>query len=327
MAAAPQMEAAVGEEVSTDSALSIFTVPGTIDLSAGRTLSVPFFQSGDVASRSAYFSLMEERPVMDALVIDADAGTQLPGGLIAVYGENGYLGDARFGGSVGGTQIVPFAIASDLTATTTRDGSRSISDLNIGGGMLRIVRQSVETAVVSLQADEQRELVVDIPARSDHEMTIRLNGFPVAATQISPDLARLEIVLSEGANELVLTATRTLEDRVTAGGVTPRLIQEVQSLGAELPPDRLAAVQALAQVLNEIQRLEQQIRDADSEVTGLREAITLDRDTLQVIDPSTAEGAELRRRLIERTNAIDALLQRQTDLRVEIATKREAALR
>lgn len=321
------MGAVTGAQIGTDSALSVFDVPGEIDLGAGRTLSVPFFQSAGVATRSAYLALANGNTVMDALMVDTSAGTQLPGGLIAVYGADGYLGDARFAGSTDGAQIVPFAVAGDLSAAVTSERSTELTDFAVGDGVLRLTREAIERTDINLTAEAQRTVIIDIPVQAGQTLTGQLNGFPVAADPVSPTLVRLEITLRPGENALAATATRTLDERIAAVDLSQRLLRDVIARGDRLPANKRAEVEALAEALAEIAALERDIRTAEADISGLRDAIALDRETLQVIDPATAEGAALRQRLIERTNEIDLLLQRQTALRAEILVRREAAFR
>ena len=132
-----------GGEALAGSAASIFPVDGAIDLAAGRTLTVPFLANAGEAERIAFLDLDTGDRPMDALELAFDAAATVPGGLIAVYDADGFVGDARFAGADGGeVTILPFAYSTDVNLRITGNQRRSIASASIVDGTLRIRRDA-----------------------------------------------------------------------------------------------------------------------------------------------------------------------------------------
>ncbi len=99
---APAAEIVTGGPASAGSAATVFPVAGSIDLAAGRTLTVPFLSADQDVERIVYNDLLAGTQPFDALEMSFDPDATVPGGLVAVYDEDGFVGDARFGGADGG---------------------------------------------------------------------------------------------------------------------------------------------------------------------------------------------------------------------------------
>lgn len=316
-APAPPAELVTGAPALTGSASTIFPVAGTVDLAAGRTLSVPFLSGSSEAERIAFVSLDRDTTPLDALELTFDASATVPGGLIAVFDGDGFVGDARFAGADGGeTTILPFAVSRTTNLTVTRDGRRELTSASLRDGALRVVREARRDITLRVEAREPVALVVDIPRIGDETLSADADA-PVELTTVSAGLGRLRAELPEGVTTIELTGRRPLFEDYVVGNIPPVVIEEVLSVGGAVDEETAERLRAVAAAAAEIDAIDRRIATLEADVADLREAVASDRDTLEAVDATTPEGARIRERLISRTDAIDAGLSDLRDLRQE----------
>lgn len=319
---------ATGAAPVSGSASTVFEIAGAIDLDAGRTLTVPFLSGTEAVEKVAYLDLAARAETMDALELTFDAQASVPGGLIAVYDAQGFVGDARFAGADGGaTTLLPFALSADVDVRITSDTSELLASASLADGALRLRRERQSTLSLAVRADEAVALVAD-DARGSAE-TVTVTGPQDGAARIvrlDAATVRLRADVPAGDSTIVLTAVRPFVERIVVSDIPTRLIEEVLSLGGVVDAQTRERLQKIAAINARIAEIDRRLATLEANAADLRDAVAADRENIEAIDPTTPEGAAVRERIIERTNAIDAMLSEMRDLRAERLTE-EAALR
>ena len=321
---APQARALAGAEVGgpavSGSASTVFPVSGPIDLAAGRTLTVPFLDGTERVDTIAYLDLdAPQSTPMDALELAFDEAATVPGGLIAVYDETGFVGDARFAGADGGaTNILPYALSADVDATVTDRTRQLLASASLADGVLRLTRELRTRIVLTLEADEPKTLIADGSRDASERIGLETSSdFVANVEELGDGRARLRAELPAGASRIIINAVRPIVERYMVSDLTTPVIEEVLSLGDALDEATRLRLEAIAAIAARIAEIDRTLATLDADVEDLRRAVAADRENLEAIDVSTPEGAEVRERIVRRTNEIDEALSRIRELRQE----------
>lgn len=294
-------------------ASTVFDVSGPISLDAGRTLTVPFLsQSRDVA-RVTYVDLLRGTDAMDALEVSFDPEATVPGGLVAVYDSGGFVGDARFGGAAGGElRLLPFAASAEVIVTRTSVENRVLTSAEFRDGALIITRNLSNMTELSADAARPGTLIADL-LRQGNE-TFELVKGDGEITVVDLRTGRLRAELQEGANAIVFVGTRPITERFVIGNIPNRVVEDVLSAGGAVDEATRARLLELSALAAQIAQIDREMEALEREADALREAVATDRRNLDAIDVRTPEGAEVRARIVRRTNEIDALLTQLREL-------------
>ncbi|WP_108658655.1 hypothetical protein [Acuticoccus kandeliae] len=308
-------------------AATIFPVAGEIDLAAGRTLTVPFLSSAQNVARIAYLDLSGDGRPMDALEMSFDPDATVPGGLVAVYDGDGFVGDARFAGADGGEiRILPFALSSDVNVTMTSRTRRDLASASLRAGTLRINRELVTRSVLSIESAGPATLVADEASQSGDKLALETSdGVEAEIAPLNQSRARLRASIPDGASEIVIVSTRPQIEGYRVATLPSAILEEVLALGGSLDAETRAGLERVGEIAATIVDIERRIETAEADISDLREAVELDRENLEAIDVRTPEGAAVRQRIVDRTNTLDARLQELQDLRRQRA-EAEASL-
>ncbi len=314
---AKEADLVTGGPAVASSASTIFPIAGEIDLAAGRTLNVPFLDGTQEAERIVYIASPADVTPMDSLEIAFDAEATVPGGLIAVYDENGFVGDARFAGADGGEHtILPFARSADVNATLTEDYRQTLTNARIVDGTLRLRRSAVRQIVLAADAKEAVTLVTDIPVSGNEEVRVTSDS-ATELTKVSEGLYRLRATLEPGSARIDVTAERPIVEQYVVSDIPTFVIEEVLSVGGAVDEETAARLREMAAASARIAEIDRRLQTLDADVADLRQAVEADRENIEAIDASTPEGAKVRERIISRTEEIDTMLGTQRDLRRE----------
>ncbi|MEM7694782.1 MAG: hypothetical protein AAF318_10045 [Pseudomonadota bacterium] len=310
---APAARLTTGGPAIASSAATIFPVAGTIDLAAGRTLTVPFLDGSEDAGRIAYIGQGKTEP-MDALELAFDAEATVPGGLIAVYDTAGFVGDARFAGADGGEKtILPFARATDLNVRLTQNNDRRITTAEIVDGTFRIRREARRRIVLIAAADKPVTLVHDLSGTPGEVLSVD-GGENARVETLGPGRFRVRVDLAEGTTRLDLSGERPVVDQYTVGNIPTAVVTEVLATGAIDDETRTRLVR-LSEAAAEIAAIDREVRTIEADINDLRAANAADRETLEAIDVATPEGAVVRDRLVARTGELNDALESLRALR------------
>ncbi|WMS44757.1 hypothetical protein RDV64_10400 [Acuticoccus sp. MNP-M23] len=323
---AKQADLVTGGPAVASSAATIFPVAGAIDLAAGRTLNVPFLDGSQDAERIVYIASPDDVTPMDALDIAFAEDATVPGGLIAVYDQNGFVGDARFGGADSGERtILPFARSADVNARLNQNRRQTLTSARIADGSLRVRRDASRQIVLALEAAEPVTLVTDVPVNGNETVTVESNA-RVDVIKVSESLYRVRATLEMGATRIDVTAVRPILEQYMVSNIPTYVIEEVLSVGGAVDEETAAQLRSLAAASARIAEIDRRLQTLEADIADLRQAVAADRDNLEAIDAATPEGARVRERIIGRTEEIDAMLGTTRDLRRE-RLEAERALR
>lgn len=299
-------------------AATVFSVAGRIDLAAGRTLTVPFLSRAQEVERIAYLDLAaSDAAPMDALSVRFDADATVPGGLVAVYDEGAYVGDARFAGADGGaTSVLPFALSSDLDANVTQQATRELARASMREGTLHLTRDLVTVTTLALEGRAPVRLLADVTRAPSARLAVRADDGASAQLQpLDAHRSRIDAALPAGPSRIVLTETQPLVESYRITDLPTPIIEAVLALGGGVDEETRATLRRVQAVASEIAALDRRIATVEADAADLRQAVEIDRENLEAIDVSTPEGAQVRRRIVERTDAIGAALEELRRLR------------
>lgn len=316
----PAAELVTGAAATAGTASTIFNVAGRIDLAAGRTLTVPFLSGTQTVERVAYLDTRIGGNAMDALELAFDPEATVPGGLIAVYDADGFAGDARFAGAVGGeTRLLPFAVSADLKVTTTDQTTSKLASARLADGSLIVTRSEVTRTAFRAEAAMPTVLIADL-ARASEDITEATSSAAEIPEVITLDTftARLRAALPAGTTTVVVTKTQPINEYWAVGGIPPGIVEEVLAEGSGVAAETKARLREIGVITRRIADIRRRIETLDADIVDLREAVAIDRLNLEAIDVRTPEGASVRRRIIERTDRIDAGLEELRNLRREV---------
>src|SRR5476651_303511 len=210
-AGAPTVAQSAEQFEATDAATQVtFKFPRPVDVTNGRTLSIPILDRQVPAERLAlYQGDTAARNPLAAIRLTNDGETGLPPGLLTLYERDktnnvSYVGDARLSAfPTGETRLLPYALDEKITIERDPAQSQRIANGTIANGALRsslIVRQSMTYRVKGTLKDPRKLIVVQN----------RLSGWTV----VKPDAKGIEI--SEGSYRIpfqlaATTDTQTFE--------------------------------------------------------------------------------------------------------------------
>lgn len=328
---APSATLQTGGTAEIGSAATIFPVSGTIDLAAGRTLSVPFLSRTEDVARIAYLDLTGSNSTTDLTPLDSlelafDAEATVPGGLVAVYDEGAFAGDARFAGADGGeTSILPFAASTDIDVSRTERQNTVFVSAGFNGSTFTVQSEMRRTVEFAINADEDGVMVLDLPRGSREALSAQASeGVVVRTARIDESRDRVRADLPEGEHVLTTTFTRPIQESIGVTNLSLAYIEEVLALGDRVDDATGARLEDIGAQLARIDALDRDLETLEAERRELLEIIGLDRRNLDAIGAQTPEGAEVRQRIIERTDRIDALRSETRSLREERERLRSA---
>jgi hypothetical protein len=181
---APSFDALTGgapAATSKESASQVtFTLPGTVTVLNGQSLSVPIVNKQAGASRVSLFQpSTHPRHPLTAVKLVNDTGTGLPPGVVTLYhrdekGVGSYVGDARVGAIPNGeARMLAFSLDQKVIVDSAQKFDKTVSKLAIANGVLTASAVDVEETTYTIKgaADELRTLVIEHPRRPGWTLT------------------------------------------------------------------------------------------------------------------------------------------------------------
>lgn len=182
--AAPSFDALTGggpASTAAESASQVtFTLPGTVTVLNGQSLSVPIVNQQSGAMRLALFQpSTHPRHPLSAVKLVNDTGTGLPPGVVTLYhrdekGAASYVGDARMTAiPKGETRMLAFSLDQKVLIDSNQKFDKTVSKLSIANGVLIASSVDVEETTYTIKGatDEARNLVIEHPRRSGWTLT------------------------------------------------------------------------------------------------------------------------------------------------------------
>ena len=316
---------------ATDAATQVtFKFPRPVDVSNGRTLSIPILDRQVPAERLAlYQGDTAARNPLAAIRLTNDGETGLPPGILTLYERDktnnvSYVGDARLSAfPTGETRLLPYALDEKITIERDPAQSQRIANGSIANGALRsslIVRQSMTYRVKGMLKDPRKLIIVQN----------RLAGW----TLVKPDAKGIEI--SEGnyripfqlaasndtqSFEIVQEQTRQQEFRLLDGAAEQLGVYARATEFDSKTRDVLTKVLQLQQGVAETQR-------ALGQVDGERKQIVDEQARIRENIGKVPAGSDLQKRYLatleKQENDLDTLAKKKTDAQKAVDAARES---
>ncbi len=330
-APAPPVAQSAEQFEATDAATQVtFKFPRPVDVTNGRTLSIPILDRQVPAERLALFQAdTAARNPLAAIRLTNDGDTGLPPGILTLYerdktGNVSYVGDARLSAfPTGETRLLPYALDEKITIERDPAQSQRVANGTIANGALRsslIVRQNM-TYRVKGTLKEPRKLIV---------VQNRLAGW----TLVKPDAKGIEI--SEGnyripfqlvagndtqAFEVVQEQTRQQELRLLDGSA--------EQLGVYARANEFDA--KTRDVLTKVLQLQQGVAEAQralGQVDAERNQIVEEQARIRENIGKVPAGSDLQKRYLatleKQENDLDTLSKKRADAQKAVDGAREA---
>jgi hypothetical protein len=232
-------------------------------------------------------------------------GMKLPAGPITVYDGGTYAGDALIEfWNENEKRLISFGEDLAVTGTVTDSGARSVTAVNVAGGVMTISRSQnyLKTYTFKNAASRSKQLVVE------HQKTPGTTLQSPAADEQTPSLYRFTLTLPAAGSELVLMVS---EARPVAEQIS-LLSLKAESLltyvtNQEIPPRVRDALRRAVDLRQAVVSAETAVGELESR----RESLVTDQDrirkNLEAAGGQTQQGQEYLKRLVSLDNEIGAL--------------------
>ena len=307
-------------------AAATFRLPSPVDLEAGRSLTLPFFD-GEAAVRpvSLFQAGVSDRHPVAAVEVENRTGLTLPGGIVTVYEQGiGFVGDAEFAGAAPGEKrVLPYALDTKVRVSREVASESAISAARASQGFLVVDYGRVHKTTYQLNGDSAAPRTVLIEHVANPGWRVEMD---VEALGRDGDRVRLQAVLRPGENRTVTVTETTVDAQQWSILDAPEeLILELLSLGDRIDPRLLEPLARIVELRNQTAEVEARILKIDERVERIRQDQERVSRNLQAVDRSGDLGqtyldrlkrqeAEMAQLESERDSASDALAAAEAQL-------------
>ena len=321
MEAAPSGFARPAEEARGLAAVR-YTVPGGVDLGAGRTANLPYL---DVAIEPEVVALYQ--PSLSSGVVLAarlEADRPLAPGLVSVRDAQGFVGDAPFEGlSAGQARLLPYAAAPGAVVAREDATLGTLVDVAAAEGALRleVVTQSRTTYEAELP-EGVASFAVEHPKGAGD--LVRATG----EVEERADLVRVTSPVEDGRARVEIVEERVEAQLLELGRDGLRQVLATLATGGARPAEEdRAAIDAAARAMAALDAAEREARRLEARYAVLAEEQSRLRENLRAV--SEVEGDPgLRRRyeagLAETEDEIAGLLEEIRAAQTAVAGAQDA---
>jgi hypothetical protein len=293
-AAGDQFEFTVKTPISLDRRMSAM-LPLVESKIEGRKLLI--FSGAKAQGRSVHPRLGAE--------ITNTTGMKLPAGPITVYDGGTYAGDALIEfWNENEKRLISFGEDLSVTGTVTETAARSVTAVNVAGGVMTISRSQsyLKTYTFKNAAFQAKQIVVE------HQKTPGATLESPAADEQTPSLYRFTMTLPAAGGELVLMVneSRPVSERISLLSLRPEsFLTYVTS--QEIPPQVRAALQRAVDLRREVVSAESAVTETESRRAALVSDQDRIRKNLEAAGSQTQQGQEYLKRLVSLDDEIGAL--------------------
>lgn len=280
----PQQQAVA---VESDTSAS-YMLPEMVTLAAGKTYTAPFVDARINAERVSLYQAGQQgmHPVV-ALFLKNDTQASLPPGILTVYDQGGYVGDAQLAGiPKGESRMVSFA--GDAKVTVRRDSipQEEVSKVTVADGVLKIKRVArlVTTYSVTGAADAPRTVIIEHPRRQ---------GWTLSSDALDSTTAsryRLKLVL-KAAGQGKVSAVESQARSETFSLVDADADTLMQWSGSAADPETAKQLAHLAELRSAVARAQEALSKTEAELKQAAQDQARIRDNLAAV-PAQSELAQ-----------------------------------
>ena len=292
-------EIAAGSSVAATETLAAatFRIPGTLDLAAGRSLTLPFFDGDATATRVSIFQPgVSDRHPIAAVKIKNDSALTLPGGIATVYEMEdgplsqswaqygvGFVGDAEFSGAAPGEErILAYALDAKVTVADETTSESSIRSARVEKGSLVVDYGRTRKTVYRLEGDPSAPRTLLIEHQANPGWSIDTD-----AVVEGRDGEKIRIGLDLGAGEKrTVTVTETTVDAQQWSLVeTPdKILLDIVAVGDRIDPKLRNSLGRIAAIRAQTAEFERTISEVDESIDRIRADQERVRNNLAAVD-------------------------------------------
>ncbi|MGQ0675674.1 MAG: DUF4139 domain-containing protein [Rhodospirillales bacterium] len=324
---AAQAELAVGETQEAATQV-LFTAPQPVSLAAGETLALPIVARDVPVQRVAlYQPHVNAANPLAAVEVANDTGAGLPPGALTLYerGKAGsvYVGDARLGAfPAGEKRLLSFAVDLKIAVERETKAREAVAQAKISRGVLTLSYRDEQTTLYRIKApaNEDRVLLIEQPRLADWQLAAP----KPADAELTRGHYRIRQALARGgATALEVVVQRPRLNAVQLAGQSRQALLAYARTGG-IDPKAAAALERLAALQGEVDRLDRLAKEAEAE----RDGIAKDQDRLRQNLQSVPAGGDLAKRYLEtmkkQEDRIDQLRLAQDDAKAKLKAARDA---
>lgn len=320
-----ELIAAESQEATTQ---VLFTAPQPVSVKAGDSLSLPLVNREVPVERVALYQPgVNPANPLAAVRVTNDTGSGLPPGVLTLYerGKSGanYVGDARMSPlPAGENRLLSFAVDQKVQIERDQKARESIAQVRIERGALTLSWRDEQTTTYRIKAPatEDRALLIEQPRLTDWEL---VSPKP-AEVELTRGNYRIRQALAKGGTAtLDVTVQRPRQTVVQLASLSREtLLGYARTSG--LPESARQALERLAGLQAEVDRLDRQIKETGAE----RDNIAKDQGRLRDNLKSVPAGGDLAKRYLDNLKSqedrLDKLRVAEDDARQKLAQARAA---
>jgi hypothetical protein len=297
-----------------------FSTPITVKKDESAML--PFLQQKIGARKLLIYSENYGEHPMSAAELTNSTGKTLDGGPITVFEGAGYSGEALMTTlKAADKRLISYAVDLGTRVTTAFDSSRSaVREIHVNRGMLtaRASVEDIRTYTVRNVDAKAKTLVIEQAQRPEYKV---LTPKP---TETTATANRFEVKLGPDSSEkFPVTEERVYDTTTSVSSLTPDvLLSYVQN---KVVSD--AGRRGLQQILDakrQLADLDNQIRQVDGEIAGLKDDETRVRQNIQSLNQVSGQQEQVQkyaRQLADQESQLATRRDRASDLRKQKAAQ------
>jgi len=238
MAPAEMAPASESVKASEGDVSASYSLPNTVTLRSGDTLSVPIIDGDVVAERVSVFHAHDggKHPIA-ALMVRNESSTSLPPGIVTVYdATDGFIGDARLPAIAAGRErMARFATDQKVEISTSERPEGTITRVTVADGMLKATKRVRLRTTYTIKGapDSPRTVVIEHPVKPGWELSTdahavteedgvyrlsrKVSAGEIATVQASLERSTMETVRTSDIDaDMLIVWSHDVEDKTVA---------------------------------------------------------------------------------------------------------------
>ena len=302
-----------------------YRLAARVDAAPGETLLLPVIDRAIPAQRVALYQPETDalHPLV-ALLLRNDGTAALPPGLVSLYEQSGFVGDARLPTLLPGEdRLASFAADLATRAETSTESTTLITAAHAARGVLEVTQraQDITTIRITAPAGSGRTALIEQRGRAGYALTE-----PQSGVVKTPGGYRITRTLEPGATETIrIVLSAPALERIELSDAEPDALAGYAANG-QLDPALRAGLQRLVAQRAELDRKQAAL----TALQDRRARIVTDQDRIRANLAAVPPQSELQRRYLAQMLAQEndlAALQKQTDAAQSAVDQADAALK
>ncbi|MDR1836591.1 MAG: DUF4139 domain-containing protein [Treponema sp.] len=280
-----------------------FTIRNPVSLDRRMSAMLPLVESQIDARKLLIYSGSGRHPRLGAEITNT-SGMKLPAGPITVYDGGVYAGDALIEfWNEDEKRLISFGDDLSVTASTSDTNTRTVSSVNVSGGVMTINRSLtyIKTYTFVNSGSVSKSMIVE------HNKISQTNLVSPAAAEQTVSAYRFDVTLTANS-ETVLTVSeqRPISESIMLLSLRPETFLSYTT-NQEIPPRVREALQQAVELRRAADAADAAVRDIEVQRSRLISDQDRIRRNLEAAGSQTQQGQEYLRRLVSLDGEIDAI--------------------